>query len=214
VPLPDSNERLDVESAGSVGLDDKSLDLRLTLPLPKTMPEDRPLLQSLAGKKLGLSIGGTLEQPEVDMDGTLRSSVAGLIGRRADGDAEGQTTAVGAGAGTAATRETTLGAVGSVVAEQIRGQLPPESVDPATADAVVDLVGGILDEVGKRRAARKASEQADPNSGSADGRGEPTPPKDGADSAGRTRGSLLKRLLDRVDEATAPPSADEPPSEK
>ncbi|MGA0039634.1 MAG: hypothetical protein ACO3NZ_07295 [Pirellulales bacterium] len=214
VPLPDSNERLDVESAGSVGLDDKSLDLRLTLPLPKTMPEDRPLLQSLAGKKLGLSIGGTLEQPEVDMDGTLRSSVAGLIGRRADGDAEGQTTAVGAGAGTAATRETTLGAVGSVVAEQIRGQLPPESVDPATAAAVVDLVGGILDEVGKRRAARKASEQADPNSGSADGRGEPTPPKDGADSAGRTRGSLLKRLLDRVDEATAPTSADEPQSEK
>lgn len=214
VPLPDSDERLDVESAGSVGLDDKSLDLRLTLPLPKTMPADRPLLQSLAGKKLGMSIGGTLEQPEVDVDGTLRSSVAGLIGRQPDGDVAGQTTAAGAGAAAGATRETTLGAVGSAVAEQIRGQLPPESVDPATADAVVDLVGGILDEVGKRRAARKASEQADPNNSSADGRGEPTPTEDGAGKAGRTRGSLLKRILDRVDEATAPPAGEEPPSEK
>jgi len=99
--------------------------------------------------------------------------------------------------------------VGSAVAEQIRGQLPPDSVDAETADAVVDLVGGILDEVGKRRAARKAADkqQADRQETQAEA------PADGAtkDSAegSSTRGGLFRRLLDRVDEATNPPPAGE-----
>jgi hypothetical protein len=205
VPLPNSSERLDLESAGSVGLDDRSLALKLSLPLPKEMPADRPLLKTLAGKTLALSIGGTLDQPEVDMDGTLRTTVQGLVGRMAPGAAAGDASP----STDDASPSSRLGQVGSAVAEQIRGQLPPDSVDAETADAVVDLVGGILDEVGKRRAARKAADkqQADRQETQAEA------PADGAtkDSAegSSTRGGLFRRLLDRVDEATNPPPAGE-----
>lgn len=217
VPLPKSDERLDIESAGSVGLDDRSLQLKLSLPLPKEMPEDRPMLKTLAGKKLGLSIGGTLDKPEVDMDGTLRSTVEGIVGRlpgRAAGSSTDGTDAGGEAAGgtpgPSRTSSTKLGAVGTAVAEQIRGQLPPDAVDPETADAVVDLVGGILDEVGKRRAARQAAEKNAPDSPQE--AKETQAPGGGADAAtpGRTGGGLLRRILDRVDEATAPQPADKP----
>lgn len=224
VPLPKTGERLDVESAGSVGIDDRSLELRLSLPLPTQMPEDRPLLKALAGKKLGLSIGGTLEKPEVDMDGTLRSTVEGIVGRsirlpQAAGGASGDRSAARGDVDSAADGEqksqkpaagptTKLGAVGTAVAEQVRGQLPPDAVDPETADAVVDLVGGILDEVGRRRVARKAAEEAaardaaqNPSAGEAAAPAEP-------DKPGRSRGGLLRRILDRVDEATAPPAGE------
>jgi len=228
VPLPKTGERLDVESAGSVGLDDRSLELRLSLPLPTQMPEDRPLLKTLAGKKLGLSIGGTLDMPEVDMDGTLRSTVEGIVGRalpgkEATGDAAAQTSddddvAAGSGDGgrpAAAKPSTQLGAVGAAVAEQVRGQLPPDAVDAERADAVVDLVGGILDEVGRRRAARKAAEEAAAEEAAAGeaaaGEAATNPPAEEPDSSpaaaekpARSRGGLLRRILDRVDEATAP----------
>lgn len=211
-PLPNSEERLDVESAGSVGLDDKSLDLHLSLPLPTKMPTDRPLLQALAGKKLGLSIGGTLEQPEVDMDGTLRSSVDGLIGRLPGSSGPNASSNDGEGGRTTPARSTPLGVVGSAMAEQIRGQLPPESVDPATADAVVDLVGGILDEVGRRRAARNAQEKdAEPKTAAEEG-GAATNGDAEKSAPSQGRGGFLKRLLDRVDEATAPPAASEEPT--
>lgn len=217
VPLPRSDERLDIESAGSVGLDDRSLQLKLSLPLPEAMPADRPMLKALAGKKLGLSIGGTLDQPEVDMDGTLRSTVEGIVGRlpgRAAGASTDGTDAggdvAGGTSGPSRTSSTKLGAVGTAVAEQIRGQLPPDAVDPETADAVVDLVGGILDEVGKRRAARQAAEK---NAATSEEKavGE-QPAGSGGDAAKpeRTRGGLLRRILDRVDEATAPQPAGKP----
>ena len=211
VPLPKSDERLDIESAGSVGLDDRSLQLKLSLPLPQEMPADRPMLKALAGKKLGLSIGGTLDKPEVDMDGTLRSTVEGIVGRlpgRAAGTNAGGADAGGDAAAETAdasrTSSTKLGAVGTAVAEQIRGQLPPDAVDPETADAVVDLVGGILDEVGKRRAARQEAERNAPASEKAAEGGQS--PRGSGDAAkpGRTRGGLLRRILDRVDEATTP----------
>jgi len=218
VPLPKSDERLDIESAGSVGLDDRSLQLKLSLPLPKEMPADRPMLKALAGKKLGLSIGGTLDKPEVDMDGTLRSTVEGIVGRLPGRAAGASTDGAGAGgdaagetAGPPRTSSTTkLGAVGTAVAEQIRGQLPPDAVDPETADAVVDLVGGILDEVGKRRAARQAAEKNAP--ASPQEAKETQAPGGGGDAAkpGRTGGGLLRRILDRVDEATAPQPAEKP----
>jgi len=211
-----------------VGLDDRSLELRLSLPLPTQMPEDRPLLKTLAGKKLGLSIGGTLDMPEVDMDGTLRSTVEGIVGRalpskEATGDEAAQTSddddvAAGSGDGrrpAAAKPTTQLGAVGAAVAEQVRGQLPPDAVDAETADAVVDLVGGILDEVGRRRAARKAAEEAAAEEAAAGeaaaGEAATNPPAEEPDSSpaaaekpARSRGGLLRRILDRVDEATAP----------
>jgi len=221
VPLPKTDERLDVESAGSVGIDDRSLELRLSLPLPTQMPENRPLLKALAGKKLGLSIGGTLENPEVDTDGTLRSTVEGIVGQALrPAAAAGRETETGTAAHanaeptTSISPTTKLGSVGTAVAEQVRGRLPPDSVDPETADAVVDLVGGILDEVGRRRAARKAAEEAAAReSGESPVDDEAAGPNDQKES-GRPRGGLLRRLFDRIDEGAAPPSDNEsPPTE-
>lgn len=202
VPLPDSGERLDLQSEGSVGLDDRSLDMRLSLPLPQKMPADRPLLQTLAGKTLALSVGGTLDQPEVDMDGTLRTTVQGLLGRMAPAAAGGDTKQAGAAAGGGAEATTRLGTVGTAVAEQIRGQLPADSVDPQTADAVVDLVGGILDEVGKRRAARQAAEKPSAREEATPAGANAKAQEEDAAAASSPRGSLLRRILDRVDQAT------------
>lgn len=221
VPLPKTDERLDVESAGSVGIDDRSLELRLFLPLPTQMPEDRPLLKALAGKKIGLSIGGTLENPEVDTDGTLRSTVEGIVGR-ALRPAAGVARETGAGAAAHANAEPTtssspttkLGSVGTAVAEQVRDRLPPDSVDAETADAVVDLVGGILDEVGRRRAARKAAEEAAVRESGESPVDDETPRPNDSKESGRPRGGLLRRLFDRIDEGAAPSSEDQsPPTE-
>jgi hypothetical protein len=85
VPLSKPGQRLDLQSSGSVGLDDKSLDLKLELPIPADLPQDRPLLASLAGRTFSVRIGGILGEPRVNFDGSLRATagdvVAELVGR-------------------------------------------------------------------------------------------------------------------------------------
>jgi hypothetical protein len=58
IPLKKSGQRLDVRSQGSVGLDDRSLDLKLSLPIPADLPQDRPLVAALAGKQVSLGVEG------------------------------------------------------------------------------------------------------------------------------------------------------------
>jgi hypothetical protein len=71
LPLAKPGQRLDVESSGAVGLDDRSLDVVLTLPIPADLPQDRPLVAALAGKQISLGIGGFLGAPEVKFDGSI-----------------------------------------------------------------------------------------------------------------------------------------------
>ena len=179
VPLAKSEQRLDVHSSGSVGVLDRSIDVKLTLPIPIDLPPDRPLLAALAGKTFTISIGGLLGEPKVNFEDTLRA---------------------------------TAGTVVADVIDRLRAPdrlQPPDAVPPLdqppatpadsptakektgpTTDAIIDLVGGVFDEVVKRRAEkqtqRQAAETANP---------QPAPPP--------RRGRLLKKL--------ASPPADQPP---
>ncbi len=214
VPLPKSGKRLDIESSGTVGIDDQTLDLTFSVPLPEQLLDERPVLRALAGGKISLAIGGTFQKPEINMDGTLRSAIAGLIGGDAlrsaslgdpqtnqTPDASGSRTGIGSA-------DTKLGALGITIAEQVRSQLPEDAVDPETADAVVNLVGGILDEVGRRRATRASMSQQDlqgdgPAKVDGDGKEPAASSKQNEQPGGRRRG-LLRRLRDRFDGAATP----------
>jgi hypothetical protein len=78
-PLPRGGSRLDLTSSGSVGLDDKVLDLKLALPFPADLPSDRPVLASLAGKTVSIGIGGKPGEPRIDFDGSIRGVAADVI---------------------------------------------------------------------------------------------------------------------------------------
>ncbi len=136
LPLARAGQRLDIQSSGSVGVDDGSLDLRLRLPVPVDMPQDRPVLAALAGKSVSVGIRGELGKPRVVFDGSIKAAAGEFVGDLLDG--------VRSQSGTANPE------AGSADAGE-------------TAEAVVDLVGGILEEVARRRAERKAAEQENPD---------------------------------------------------
>jgi hypothetical protein len=257
-PLRQPGKRLDVESSGSVGIDQGTLAMRLTLPLPTDMPANRPLLQAFAGKKFGLSIGGTLDAPTVDFDGTLRATLEEFVGlparpavppppkpgfSRPGPTARGPTapeanerseapspveleslpqpekltppveaTDIAESNGTIEERST-RGDVASAVAEEIRSRLPPEAAANGTTDAVVDLVSGVLEEVARRRAAKKSAEgnqQAGEKERADAGAREPPAAADDQ----RPRGRLLGRLRDRLNGAAAQPASSNAPPPK
>lgn len=80
LPLAKPGQRLDVESSGAVGLDDRALDLVLKLPIPADLPQDRPLVAALAGKQISLGIGGFLGAPEVKFDGSILATAGDVAG--------------------------------------------------------------------------------------------------------------------------------------
>ena len=171
VPLSQIGQRLDVHSSGSVGLDDKSLNLKLSLPLPAEMPADRPLLAALAGKTFSILIGGSLGEPKVNFDGSLRASAASIVSDRTRSTP----------AETASVPDQKTGTAEKL--DQLKSNLPADIRSDPSTDAIIDLVGGIFDEVAKRRADRAAAvpeglnDTADPQ--------QPVPPR---------RGRLLRRL--------------------
>ncbi len=233
IPLKKSGQRLDVRSQGSVGLDDRSLDLKLSLPIPADLPQDRPLVAALAGKQVSLGVGGVLGEPKVIFDGSIKDAagqvVVDLIDRLRNGprpqpqarpaDASpvqppprGGTSGArapaanagpplprwtpggitsppsGSSAKDAATTSdtadstTTPDAADSATtpstddtgtspaaetprdkAEKIAADAAAKAgVNPDTADAIADVVGGVLEEVARRRAERRAAEAANP----------------------------------------------------
>lgn len=146
LPLAKPGQRLDVRSSGSVGIDDKSLDLKFSLPIPVDLPPDRPLLAALAGKTVSIGIGGVLGKPEVKFDGSLKATA------------------------------------GDVLADLLQGLPGAQEAGPngSTAETVVDLVGGLIQEAARRRAERQAAEAANPGAAPGD-----APPR---------RGRILRRL--------------------
>ena len=232
VPLAKPDQRLDIRSSGSVGLDDKTLDLKLELPIPADLPQDRPLLAALSGRTFSVGVGGMLGEPRIDFDGSLRANAGGVVAELLDrlrGSGGPQATRQPAGqprplappapawkpdasAGkdskTTAPDATTPAAapandgsnanarqqVGApATADKIKSALPPDMKTDPTAEAVIDLVGGLLGEVAKRRAERQAAEAVNPQQ---------TPPP---------RGRLLRRLLQPQTPPQATPPAATPP---
>lgn len=198
LPLAKPGQRLDINSSGSVGLDDKSLDLKLALPIPADLPADRPLLASLAGKSISVGIGGMLGEPKVNFDGSIRATAgqvaAELIDRLRSGsqplpprpaDAPAPNwvppkpseSATQAEAGSELQEKEKPPATTAEKLNDIKSKLPAEISQNPSADAVIDLVGGVLDEVAKRRAERAAAAAENPDAA--------PPPR---------RGRLLRRL--------------------
>ena len=130
LPLARAGQRLDVQSSGSVAIDDAELDLTLRLPIPADLPGDRPVLAALAGKAVSVGIRGTLGDPRIEFDGSFQD------------------------------------AAGDVVADLIAGlrtnpalrdaSANGQTAEGSTADAVIGIVGGIVEELAKRRAERQA----------------------------------------------------------
>jgi hypothetical protein len=329
VPLPRAGTRLDLTSQGSVGLDDKVLDLKLALPFPADLPSDRPVLASLAGKTVSIGIGGKLGEPRIDFDGSIRGVAADVIaatidrlrnrpaaaapttsapqattaqrqpsppprpgwapgqgdgadvaadgeaadGSSADGEPEalpappprpgwspikrpglgaqaGEAFAKGAesarlserdrgpqagqppaefaggndaqpldGSATAADGEQPAKQGTAQIIDQLKDRLAPQMADSPQTERVIDLVGGLIDEVARRRAQRAAAEaangpqpgQAVPPAGAqqapgaAAGPASPTGPGLGA---GPRRGRILRRFLqpEQPGQPAAPPS--------
>jgi hypothetical protein len=196
LPLAKPGQRLDINSSGSVGLDDKSLDLKLALPIPADLPADRPLLASLAGKSISVGIGGMLGEPKVNFDGSIRATAgqvaAELIDRlRSRGQplpprpagapapnwVPPKLSEAGSQAEAEPPEEAKPAETTAEKLNDIKSKLPAEISQNPSADAVIDLVGGVLDEVAKRRAERAAAAAENPDAA--------PPPR---------RGRLLRRL--------------------
>ncbi len=231
LPLAKPGQRLDIESTGSVGLDDRSLDLTLSLPIPADLPQDRPLLAAIAGKTLRLQVEGSLDEPRLKLDQSLKQTVTAVAGdvletlrKQRAGEATETETEPAEGESRPAGRDKNQ--VGQTAAaktgengrddsaetaaklNQLKGMLPPEvSADPTT-DAVIDAVGGLLDEVARRRAARKQEEA----------NGAKNQPPETATSPRQNRPArrLLRQLIEAAgsaaEEAKNEPPAEQPPA--
>ncbi|MCX7432572.1 MAG: hypothetical protein NTY17_16535 [Planctomycetia bacterium] len=233
VPLAKPGQRLDIRSSGSVGLDDKTLQLKLELPIPADLPQDRPLLAALSGRTFSVGVGGFLGEPRIDFDGSLRANAGGVVAELIDrlrspggpqaarqpvgpprplappapawkpdasAGKDSKTTAPDAAKPTAVPTTVPSGdganadarqqAGAPATADKIKSALPPDMKTDPTAEAVIDLVGGWLGEVAKRRAERQAAEAANPQ--------QPQP----------SRGRLLRRLMQpQASPQATPPAA-------
>jgi hypothetical protein len=240
LPLAEPGQRLDIESTGSVGLDDRSVDLTLSLPIPADLPQDRPLLAAVAGKTLRLQVEGNLDEPRLKLDESLKQTVTAVAGdvlenlrkKRAAGTAATTPEPVGpeanptrqaqaAGGQPAPAASPAMGTkdpdspTGTAAKlNQLKGVLPPEMADDPTTDAVIGAVGGLLDEVARRRAARKQEQET---------KDQPQPPAGEQADPKRNRPArrLLRQLLDAADAADAAgqkpkeeSAADQPPPSK
>ena len=79
VGLPRIDPRLQVESAGSVGLSDQRLALVLGVPVPVEQLARRDSVKELGVPKISVPIGGTLHEPVVEWS-VMRGDSAELIG--------------------------------------------------------------------------------------------------------------------------------------
>jgi hypothetical protein len=83
--LPTVDERLQVSSAGTVGLEDKALNLLVKVPVPVEQLAQRDKVKELGVPQLSLPIRGTLDKPELDWtafrkdSGLLLSLMAGQL---------------------------------------------------------------------------------------------------------------------------------------
>ena len=197
LPLAKPGQRLDVNSSGSVGIDDKSLDITLSLPIPADLPQDKPLLAALAGKRVSLGIGGSLERPKVNFDGSIKATAGEVLGdfldRVRNGNPPRPAPPAATPPGAAAPPQPGWTPGEERTGDATAATTPATTAGDGTTEAIVDLVGDVLEEVAKRRAERRAAEAANPD--------QPPPPR---------RGRLLRRLV-TPPEPGAEPAAEAKP---
>jgi hypothetical protein len=150
-------------------------------------------LAALAGKRVSLGIGGSLDKPNVNFDGSIKATAEEVFGDFLDRVRSGNPPRLAPPAASPP---------GAAVPPQ-PGWKPNDEAAAAdtaapagqvTAEAIVDVVGDVLEEVAKRRAERRAAEAANPQ--------QSPPPR---------RGRLLRRLVPPPE--AAPPPEPVPPGE-
>jgi hypothetical protein len=158
LPLAKPGQRLDVRSSGSVGIDDKSLDLKLALPIPGDLPADRPLLAALAGKTVSVGIGGMLGKPEVKFDGSIKATAGDVVADLLQG-----------AGGNGSTAESVADLVGGLLQEAAKRRAERQAAEAASPEAPPSRRGRILRRFGQpppaadeRPAERKPSGDAEP----------------------------------------------------
>lgn len=186
IPLKSSGQRLDITSEGFVGIDDRSIDLTLSLPIPKSLPTDRPLFAALAGKTLKASVEGSLDKPTLQLDSSLKETVANVAAdflrelrnkksktqpdgatdeTRTTGDQPPSTKIDPENMDDLTNRNASEEKTGTAKKlDQLKDLLPAEISDDPTTDTVIDAVGGLLDEVARRRAEREKAKNNLPSS--------------------------------------------------
>ena len=206
IPLKTTGNRLDIVSEGSVGIDDRSIDLTLSLPIPNSLPTDRPLFTALAGKTIKVSVEGTLDDPKLQLDTSLKQTAAEVAtdfirelrnkksqvppveaSEKTDVPQDQQSSTPSSNSTKKTmSQKASDGKVGNAKKlDQLKGLLPTDISDDPTTDAVIDAVGGLLDEVAKRRAEREQTKSKE------------NPDKPQQDRPARR---LLKRLFDTVED--------------
>ncbi|MCU0719039.1 MAG: hypothetical protein MUC83_04995 [Pirellula sp.] len=101
--LPTVDERLQVSSAGTVGLEDKALNLLVKVPVPVEQLAQRDKVKELGVPQLSLPIRGTLDKPELDWTAFRKDSglVLSLMAGQLQSDAPVVSGVVGALGGVA-----------------------------------------------------------------------------------------------------------------
>lgn len=87
--LPKVDERLQFSSSGSVGIEDRSLDMTLLVPVPVEQIAMREKVKELGVPRLRVPVGGTLDQPQVDWNLMRKDSalVLAMMAGQLEGDA-------------------------------------------------------------------------------------------------------------------------------
>ena len=168
LPLPGEGRRLDIQSQGSVGLDDESLDMKLTLPIPADLRQDRPLLAALAGKTISVGVAGHLGEPEIVFDGSIRETAGQVAADLIDRIRTGPVTPSPLPPDPASSNGPVPPPPSPTPTAPLASGPPPVAetpTEPSTADTIVDIVGGVLDEVARRRAEREEAGEVAPRRG-------------------------------------------------
>jgi hypothetical protein len=87
--LPEVDDRLQIASAGSVGLVDRKLDIGIEIPVPLEQLARNQAVKQLGVPSITLPISGTLDKPELDWDlfrkdsANLLSAMSGVLSEEA-----------------------------------------------------------------------------------------------------------------------------------
>ena len=135
--FPKMDSRFQIATSGSVGIEDKTLDLVVQVPVPVEQLARRESVQQLGVPMLRLPITGTLDQPQLNWS-AMRGDATALLGsiKNSLGD----------------DAPTTAKVVGAI-----------ESLAGGEADETIAAAVDIIEQIRERRQARQAAEAADPN---------------------------------------------------
>ncbi len=149
--FPKMDSRFQIATSGSVGIEDRALDLIVNVPVPVEQLARREAVQQLGVPTLKLPIKGTLDKPQLDWN-SMRGDAAALLGTikgTLEEDAPTTAKVVGAIEGIAAGQADETIAAAAELIEQIRErrkakqetakQEPTEPSKQPVRDAIRDI---------------------------------------------------------------------------